>query len=506
MNNEFEFDKENPQTDFPEEPACGKNDEEVSSPAEIPATPKSPVMEENPVEIPITAEAEPEKKGEYSSISFDFTNEKTASPTYGYTYVSPEAVKTAKPKKKVGKVFGIIAIVLVCGIIFSAAFTVSQMFVKKYTMSKIEISTTEEKLNKAKDATPPESDVAVITEACMPSIVAITNTGVSDVITFFGTYSQESTSSGSGIIIHKSETELLIVTNYHVVANARELSVVFSPVEAEMEKKGEVDERLIPTATVKGYDAERDIAVIAVNLEDIPETIFPEIAIATIGDSTLMRPGDGVIAIGNSLGYGQSVTTGIISAVNRKITMQGADGYSTVTNTFIQTDAAINQGNSGGALLDMNGNVIGINSVKIATAGVEGMGYAIPISEVEELIENLMTQKTRSMTSEDKQGYLGITGSNVTSDISQNYGIPVGVFVNDVEEGLAADKGGIKKGDVITKLDGVTILSISQLQDRLRYYEKGEEVTVTIKRQSDGGYAEKELKVTLSHRSDSKEN
>lgn len=474
MDNEFDFNSENTENEIPD----------------------APVAEETPSE----------NGGGYSCISFNFAQENDASPAYGYPYIPRETVKTAKPKKKRKNVLGIIALVLLSGIVFGSAFGFSSTLIKKITMSQIKISTTEERLNKAKDAEPPTSDVAVIAEACMPSIVAITNRGVSDVMTFFGTYSQESTSSGSGIIIQKNETELLILTNYHVVANSKELSVVFSPVEAEMEQKGEVDERLIPSATVKGYDAERDIAVIAVKLEDIHEDIFPEISVATIGDSSLMKPGDQVVAIGNSLGYGQSVTTGVISAVNRKITMQGSDGYSTVTNTFIQTDAAINQGNSGGALLDMNGNLIGINSVKIATAGVEGMGYAIPISEVEGTIELLMTQKTRNMASDDKQGYLGISGSDVTSQISQQYGIPVGVFVNSVEEGLAAEKAGIRKGDIITKFEGVTILSITQLQDRLRYYEKGETVTVTVKRRKDSGYEEKNITVTLSHRSDSKEN
>lgn len=482
MNNEFDYNEENvntqPSDEFQREDSGSEN---------------------------VNEETSPEATGEYSCISFNFA-EDDAERTVCGEVSPPTPAWGGKPKKKRKNVLGIIAMVLVCGIVFGAAFGFSSTLIKKITMSQVKISTTEQRLNKAKDIKPPQSEVAAIAEACMPSIVAITNRGTSDVETFFGTYSQESTSSGSGIIIQKSETELLIVTNYHVVANARELSVVFSPVEAEMEKSGEVDERLIPSATVKGYDAERDIAVIAVNLEDIHEDIFPEIAIATIGDSSLMKPGDQVVAIGNSLGYGQSVTTGVISAVNRKITMQGADGYSTVTNSFIQTDAAINQGNSGGALLDMNGNVIGINSVKIATAGVEGMGYAIPISEVEKNIEVLMTQKTRAMASDDKQGYLGISGSDVTGAISKSYGIPVGVFVNSVEHGLAAEKAGIQKGDVITKLEGGSILSISQLQDRLRYYEKGETVTVTIKRPKGTGYEEKNLSVTLCHRSDSKEN
>lgn len=495
MENKFDYNNE-------DNIAESSENKEIAE-TEIPVEPVAEeVLTETSAEV--VSEESALESGEYSCISFNFSE-----PTETYTSPAgafPDSVPAKKTKKrKAGKIIGIIALVLVCGIIFGVAVGFSSSLIKKYTMSQIKIDTTEEVLHKAKDAQPPASDVAKIAEACMPSIVAITNTGVSDVMTFFGTYSQESTSSGSGIIISKNETELLILTNYHVVANSKELSVVFSPVEAEMEKKGEVDERLIPSATVKGYDAERDIAVIAVELDDIPKDIFSEIAIATIGDSSLLKAGDQVIAIGNSLGYGQSVTTGIVSAVNRKITMQGADGYTTVTNSFIQTDAAINQGNSGGALLDMNGNVIGINSVKIATAGVEGMGYAIPISEVEDIIDTLMSQKTRNMADDDAQGYLGISGSDVTEEISQRYGIPKGVFINSTEDGLAADKAGIKKGDVIVKFEGVTIVSITQLQDRLRYYEKGETVTVTIKRPNGDSYEEKDLKVVLSHRSDSKE-
>lgn len=486
MDNEFDFNNENTQAETSEEIIHEEKTEE-STFSEKTAT-------------------EPEKEGEYSCISFNFSDEKDDSTVYADEYIPAEIAETAKPKKKRKNAFRTIALVLVCGIVFGTAFGFSSTLIKKFTISQVKIGTTDKILNKAKGEQPPTSDVAAIAEACMPSIVAITNRSVSDVMTFFGTYSQESTSSGSGIIVQKNDSELLILTNYHVVANSKELSVVFSPVEAEMERKGEVDERLIPSAIVKGYDAERDIAVIAVKLEDIPDDIFPEIAVATIGDSSLMKAGDQVVAIGNSLGYGQSVTSGVISAVNRKVTMKSSDGYSTVTNSFIQTDAAINQGNSGGALLDMNGNVIGINSVKIATTGVEGMGYAIPISEVEGTIKNLMTQKTRSLVSEDKQGYLGIAGRDVTSAISESFGIPVGVYIDSVEEGLAADKAGIRKGDIITKLDSVTVLSITQLQDRLRYYEKGETVEITVKRQKDNGYEEKNLQVTLCHRSESKEN
>ena len=262
-----------------------------------------------------------------------------------------------------------------------------------------------------------------------------------------------------------------------------------------------LDDIDIPNATVKGYDSNKDLAVIAVKLSDISPDVLAQIKSATIGDSSKLKPGDQVVAIGNALGYGQSVTTGIISAVNRNITMESADKTTTVTNSFIQTDAAINSGNSGGALLDMAGNLIGINSVKISTTGVEGMGYAIPISDVEEIIDELMVRQTRDVVADEKQGFLGITGADVSSTDYQAFGIPMGVFVNSVTEGLAAQKAGIKKGYVITKFDGYTITGISQLQDRLRYYKEGEKVKVTCMVPNDGGYKEKVFEVILSNRS-----
>ena len=417
---------------------------------------------------------------------------------------------TVKEKKK-NKIPKLIALSLVVGIVFGAGFGFSSSIARKFAMSKIQIKSTDLALNKAEKSDKETSDIAAISEACMPSVVAITNKSVSDVMTFFGTYSQESTSTGSGIIIGKNDTELLIVTNYHVVQNAKELSVVFSPVETKLElqagqsdmSKGsgeKVEKSEIPSAIVKGYNSDKDLAVIAVNLNDIDADVLSEIRVATIGDSSSLRPGDRVVAIGNALGYGQSVTTGIISAVNRKITMESADRSTTVTNTFIQTDAAINSGNSGGALLDMQGNVIGINSVKIATTGVEGMGYAIPISDVETIIDELMVKKTRKLVDENKQGFLGITGTDVTAATSEAYGIPTGVFINGVEEGLGAQKAGLKKGDVIVEFDGYSVTSITQLQDRLRYYEAGEKVEVTIKEPDGTKYKAKKVKVTLSNR------
>lgn len=413
-----------------------------------------------------------------------------------------------KPKKKRRHTIVVIIALVLAGCIFLGGVLFAMtMMGNGHRRMNIKLGTSEYNLTKSETVTP-NSEIAKIAQLRMPSIVAITNRSVSDVITFFGTYSQESTSSGSGIIIGQNDTELLIVTNYHVIANAKELSVVFSAVESELEAQSEkgsstvFDNERIPSAIVKGYDAAKDVAVIAVYLDEIPEDVLAKIEIAPIGDSSKMLPGDQVIAIGNSLGYGQSVTTGIISAVNRKITMQSAEGYGTVTNSFIQTDAAINQGNSGGALLDMAGNVIGINSVKIATTGVEGMGYAIPITDVEPIIENLMAQKSRTVVDEDKRGFLGIMGSDVQERESEMYGIPAGVYVSEVTAGLGAEKAGLKKGCVITGFDGYSITTMSQLQDRLRYYAVGEVVTITAKVPKDGKYEEKEFKVTLSSRAE----
>ena len=440
-----------------------------------------------------------ENTTESEKVPSDETKEERHFPEFNVTH-------TAKNKKRVWT--KVAAVSILAGVLFGTAFGITNGITSGLIMKGIKIEPTKVTLNKSDADISGISNVSAIAEECMGSIVAITNKSVSDVITFFGKYSQESTSSGSGIIIGKNDTELLIVTNYHVVANSKELSVVFSPVESMLEEqagKGGNADLDIPHATVKGYDSNKDLAVIAVKLTDISADVLSKIKIATIGDSSSLKPGDQVVAIGNALGYGQSVTTGIISAVNRNITMESADGSSTVTNSFIQTDAAINSGNSGGALLDMAGNLIGINSVKIATTGVEGMGYAIPISDVEGIIDNLMLHKTRDVVASEKQGFLGITGTDVTSSNNETFGIPVGVFVNSVIEGLAAEKAGIRKGYVITKFDGYSVTTIAQLQDRLQYYSEGEKVSVTVMVPGNNGYDEKEFKVTLSNRSENTE-
>ena len=326
------------------------------------------------------------------------------------------------------------------------------------------------------------TDVSKVVDKVMPSMVSVYNNFTQTRQDFFGqTYSQQSQATGSGIIIGKTDTELLIVTNNHVVADADSLQVQFQ------------DENTAD-ASIKGTDETNDLAVIAVKLSDIKDDTMSKISIATLGNSDNLVLGEPVVAIGNALGYGQSVTTGVVSALNREITQENNE-----TGTFIQTDAAINPGNSGGALVDLNGNVIGINSSKIGGSTVEGMGYAIPISKAEPIIESLMNQTTKEKVSEDKQGYLGISGVSVTSQVSSAYNMPQGVYVAKVISGTGAADSDLKKGDIITAIEGSTVQSLEQLQKQLTYYEAGSTVTITVKRASaNGEYKEQEIKIKLT--------
>ena len=331
-------------------------------------------------------------------------------------------------------------------------------------------------------------NVKEIAQNAMPSIVAITNQS-KETIQFWGQeYEQDSESTGSGIIVGKSDTELLIATNNHVVQNADQLTVLFS---ADTEN----DEDKMVTAQVKGTDSSLDLAVIAVKLDDIPKDVMDQIKVIEIGDSDEVNVGDWSIAIGNALGYGQSVTFGIISALNREVILSTDNGE--ITQNMIQTDAAINFGNSGGALLDENGCLIGINSAKASSTGVEGMGYAIPINTAKSVIEDLMNQTTRTKADADKAGALGVRVTNVSEEARQMYNIPAGAYVYEVTDGSAAAEAGIKQGDIITKLDKTTISSMTELLDRIQYYEAGESVDVTIKRSGDNGYQEQVVTVTL---------
>ena len=331
-----------------------------------------------------------------------------------------------------------------------------------------------------------DSVVTGVTEVAanvMPSIVSVYNNYTSAVEFFGQTYSQEGVSTGSGIIVAETDTELLIVTNNHVVKNADSLSVQF------------INEDTAEAA-IKGTDASNDLAVIAVKTEDLSQETRDAIAIATLGDSEALKIGEPAIAIGNALGYGQSVTVGYISALNRQIEMD--DNY---TNTFIQTDAAINPGNSGGALVNIKGEVVGINSNKIGGDKVEGMGFAIPVSRALPIIENLMNQTTKYTVAEEKQGTLGISGRDVTSDIASAYGMPQGVYIAKFVEGGAAENTDLHVGDIITAIGGSSVSSMVELKKQLTYYEAGSKVTVTVSRQNEKGeYESMDIDVTLGTR------
>lgn len=347
-------------------------------------------------------------------------------------------------------------------------------------------------------------DVSEIASEALPSIVSITTKSVQEVQNYFGMYGmygyapqqqeQEVEGSGSGIIVGKNDDELLIATNYHVVEGADTLSVAF------------IDGNAVE-ASVKGFDEERDLAVVSVSLDDVKDDTMDAISIAKIGSSDDLKVGEQVIAIGNALGYGQSVTTGIVSAKNRRMdsdnntVTDGSDDSSDGVN-LIQTDAAINPGNSGGALLNMEGEVVGINSAKLASTEVEGMGYAIAISDVTDILQNLMNETSRDKLDDSEHGVLGIKGSSVSSEAVQMYGIPAGVFVKGVTEGGAADKAGLKANSVITEFNGKTVSSIDQLIEYLSYYEPDEEVELTVQVPHGTSYKEETVKVTLDENTD----
>ena len=347
-------------------------------------------------------------------------------------------------------------------------------------------------------------DVSEIASEALPSIVSITTKSVQEVQNYFGMYGmygyapqqqeQEVEGSGSGIIVGKNDDELLIATNYHVVEGADTLSVAFTDGNAV-------------EASVKGFDEERDLAVVSVSLDDIEDDTMDAISIAKIGSSDDLKVGEQVVAIGNALGYGQSVTTGIVSAKNRRMdsdnntVTDGSDDSSDGVN-LIQTDAAINPGNSGGALLNMEGEVVGINSAKLASTEVEGMGYAIAISDVTDILQNLMNETSRDKLDDSEHGVLGIKGSSVSSEAVQMYGIPAGVFVKKVTEGGAADKAGLKANSVITEFNGKAVSSIDQLIEYLSYYEPDEEVELTVQVPHGTSYKEETVKVTLDENTD----
>ena len=336
--------------------------------------------------------------------------------------------------------------------------------------------------------------VSEVAANAMPSLVTISTMTVEEMQSFFGgTQQYEVEGAGTGVIVGENDTELLIATNYHVVEGATSLSVGF------------IDEQSVE-GQVKGTDVNNDLAVVSVNLSDIPEDTMNQIKVATIGDSDELQLGDQVVAIGNALGYGQSVTSGYVSALDRDLTLTDAGGTTINSTGLIQTDAAINSGNSGGALLNMNGELIGINEAKSSTtmsgASVDNVGFAIPINKAQQSLQEMMNLETREKVDESKASYMGIQGSDVSSEATQLYGIPSGVVVANVVENGPADQAGLQRGDVITELDGRTISSMSQLQDVLKYYAAGEKVDVVVQRSGNGGYEAQTLSITLGSAAD----
>ena len=395
--------------------------------------------------------------------------------------------KTSKPKKGYMKK---VALVVGAAVLFGAVGGVTMQgtsyltgkLLGKNTKSTVGTTKTVSNAKLTTSTSTVTSDVSDIVENTLPSIVSITNMSVQEVQNFFGGISQqESESAGSGIIISQNDSELLVVTNNHVVEGSDTLTVTFNDgnsVEAQ----------------IKGTDSARDLAVVAVPLDKISDDTMNAIKVATLGDSDSLKVGEPAIAIGNALGYGQSVTTGIVSATGR--TIDGFDGE------YIQTDAAINPGNSGGALLNANGEVIGINSAKINSSAVEGMGFAIPISDASDVIQNLMNKETRSKVSDEERGYLGIKGYDVSEEGAQMYNMPTGVYVKEVMSGGGAEKAGLTKGSIITGFEGSSISGMSSLQEQLQYYKAGEEVTLTVQiPDKNGEYTEKDIKVTLGKNS-----
>lgn len=407
----------------------------------------------------------------------------------------PRLQKEKKPRKKMPKAVAVTGLALLFGVVSSATFLTSNIIGEKIlglddssrnTSSSTKSVNSNASLSQTSSVV--TSDVSDIVDRVMPSIVSITNMSVEEVRSFFGGVTEQtSESAGTGIIISQNDSELLIVTNNHVVEGSNTLTVTFE------------DETSVE-ANIKGTNAEYDVAVIAVPLESIPDETMDVISVATLGDSTALKVGEPAIAIGNALGYGQSVTTGVISALNRSVSETDSQTGQTVESSakLIQTDAAINPGNSGGALVNASGEVIGINSSKLIGETVEGVGYAIPISDVSDLIQELMNQETKTKVDEADQGVIGITGMDVPAEYSEQLNMPNGVYVTEVSPNGGAAAAGMTRGCIITAINGTSVDSMSALQEQLQYYAKGETVTLTIQvPQTNGEYAEQSVEVTL---------
>ena len=423
-------------------------------------------------------------------------------------------------QKKVGTT---VALAVIFGLVASVVFQALNFTADKYLKTKTgttQIGTTESVFLQEESSQESESDqtaadtasgngtVVAVAQASMPSVVAITTVSVQEIPSFFGYGSRQykSAASGSGIIVGDNDDELLIATNNHVVEGATTLSVCFigdDVANAETETvnagdSGDLNLEDAVSAKIKGTDADNDLAVVAVRKSDIPEDTLNQIKIAQIGSSDDLVVGQQVVAIGNALGYGQSVTSGWVSALNRTISTE--DG--TNSTGLIQTDAAINPGNSGGALLNMKGELIGINSAKYADSSVEGMGYAIPISKAKPILEDLMNRETREKVDTSEKGYLGVVLSNLTTEAIQMYNIPSGAFVRGVDQDSPAENGGICKGDIIVKFDGQKVSDGDDLLDKLQYYKSGETIEAVVARADNGEYKESTVEVTLGTRPD----
>ena len=399
-----------------------------------------------------------------------------------------------RKKSKVGKAVGLVASAAVFGLVAGGVMVCVNTVANSYISSNVETkdnivigNQTDIKSDSESTAAPATNlsnmDVSTIVDKAMPSVVAIYGKAEITQNSFFGTQSYEAQSSGSGIIVGKTDTELLVVTNNHVIADTDSLEVEFN-------------DGTKAAASVKGGDSDNDVAVVAIKLSDLSEDTLSKISIANIGDSNDIKVGQGVVAIGNALGYGQSVTVGYISALNREVKTEGG-----TSRNLLQTDAAINPGNSGGALLNMKGEVIGINSAKYSDTDVEGMGYAIPISAVKDLIAELSSKETRTVVAAENQGYLGIQGKDIDEEMAKAYDMPQGIYVYKVVEGGAAASSDLKAKDIITKFDGQSVRSMESLKNMLTYYESGKTVDLTVQRLDESGnYVEKTVTITLGKR------
>lgn len=439
---------------------------------------------------------------QYSYYNPNETEGNTSNGTTFYNNGQGDDGKTPKKKKehkKMPKAVAVTGLALMFGVVSSATFLttnyvgtkVLKLGTTQKSTSTTSTSAVTSNASLTKTSSVVTSDVSSVVENVMPSIVSITNMSVQEVQNYFGgTSKQESESAGTGIIISQNDSELLVVTNNHVVAGSDTLTVTFA------------DGNSVE-ANIKGTDSEYDVAVVAVPLDSISEDTKKAISVATLGDSTELKVGEPAIAIGNALGYGQSVTTGVISALNRSVSeTDQTTGETTESSVkLIQTDAAINPGNSGGALVNASGEVIGINSSKLVGDSVEGVGYAIPISDVSDLIENLMNQETKTKVAEADQGAIGIKGMSVSTEYSQQLNMPEGVYVSEVTKGGGAEKAGMTRGCIITGINGTTVSSMDDLQEQLQYYAKGDEVELTIQvPQSNGEYQEQSVTVILRAR------